>query len=176
VSTNNQLPYEVIPAEQNPLAQLFGSLCVKIEQNTYNIMDRLAGEHYKGGRWEFRKYANGAICMVFPDSTVIKPNTFNGYEVECSLEATSYAAWIINLSIASMAISANSSPESKAMTALLHDLHHGLMDAITGRIRFVITPGEGEGYRDLTPDEEDLLNGGKLQKHPEAGSIVTIID
>lgn len=170
------LPYEVIKAEDNPLYSMFGNACLPMEQGMYRLMDQMATrEHYQGGQWEFRKYANNALCMVFPDNdTIIKPILMNGYEIECSLEAVSYGAWFIVLSM--MSYHANEKGDSK-LAQLLHDQYHGLLDAISGRIRFVITPSEGEGYRDLTPDEEEsFLEEGKLRPHPEKQAIGQIID
>lgn len=170
------LPYEVIPAEKNPLFTMFGPACVPMEQGMYRLMDQMATrEHYQGGQWEFRKYANNALCMVFPDSdTKLEPNLMNGYQVECSLEAVSYGAWFIILSM--MSHHAAEKGDGK-LSQLLHDQYHGLLDAISGRVRFVITPGEGEGFRNLTPEEEDsFLEEGKLRKHPELAAIGQIID
>lgn len=168
------LPYEVISAETNPLLQTFGAACVPLESYVYHFMSKMAGESYGGGQWEFRKYANGALCMVFPDQTEIEPHLLNQNYVKCSLEALSYGVWLIVLSSLSHEIARR---DDQKTAELIHDQYHGLLDAISGRIRFIITPGEGEGYRDPTPDEEDsFFQEGKLRSHPESQAIYQIID
>lgn len=167
-------PFDVIPAETNPLFQVFGDACINIENYTYYFMDKMCGEAYQGGMWEFRKYPNGAICMVFPDTdTKIDPVTFNGNYVTCSLEAISYACWLIVLSQVGIELQQkNILPKARDA---IHDQYHGLLDAISGRARFIITPGEGEGYRDMTPEDEDLIIP-RLSKYPELSAIGAIID
>lgn len=165
-------PYDVIPNEENPLLKHFGDACVPLENYVYYFMDKMCGDAYKGGMWEFRRYPNGAVCMVFPDQTKIDPVTFNGNYVTCSLEAISYAAWLMVLSSLSMDMN-NKGRDDLCNT--IHDQYHGLLDAISGLVRFMINETIGGDCRDLTPEEEETIVP-RLQKHPELSAIAAIID
>lgn len=171
-SNTTPLPYDVIPSEENPLYTVFGAACVPYEQYIYYFMTKMCGDAYQGGSWEFRKYPNGALAMVFPSDKVIDPVTLNGYSVTCSLEAISYA---INLIVVSGVGSEASNKGSEALQNLCHDMYHGLLDMLAGRMRFIITPGEGDGFRD--PSEEEIAAVlPRLRKHPELSAIGEIID
>lgn len=165
-------PYEVLPHEGNPLLKYFGDACVGLDTYPYYFMEKMCGEAYKGGQWEFRRYPNGAVCMVFPDQTEVQPVTFNGNYVTCSMEAVSYAVWLIVISSLSMEMS-NKGKDDLCDT--LHDQYHGLLDAISGRARFIINDSVGGGYRELTPEEEEAISE-RLVKHPELEAIGSIID
>lgn len=166
-------PYDLIPAEQNPLLSTFAAACVPLETYTYHFMTKMCREHYRGGMWEFRKYPNGALCMVFPDAeTMIDPVTFNGNYVTCSLEAVSYAAWLIVLSSVGMEL--HNKNANDPLCTVIHDHYHGLLDALSGRVRFIIEPGKKD-TREPTLEELNQF-AERLLKHPELASIGSIID
>lgn len=166
-------PYDVLPHESNPLLTHYEDIAVPLDTYPYHFMTKMCGEKYKGGMWEFRKYPNGAVCMVFPDSTEVEPITFNGNYVTCSMEAVSYGIWLMTLSMISMEL-AEKKPDHP-LRDYIHDQYHGLLDALAGRVRFMITKGEGDGCRDLTEEELDLIVP-RLSKHPELSEIAEIID
>jgi hypothetical protein len=168
------LPYEVIPDVENPLLTHFGGACLPLEQMIYSMIGRMAGDHYTGGMWEFRKFANGALAMAFPDATIIEPITENQSYVKASLEAVSIAAWMITLRrVMEHAAGAG----NRQLVQLLNDHFFGLKDALGGYIEFVITPGVGQGCREVTAAEKRQLKAdGKLQKHAEYSAILSIID
>ena len=172
-------PYDVTPHEENPLLKYFGDACVPLENYVYYFMTKMCGDAYKGGMWEFRRYPNGAVCMVFPNQTKINPVTFNGNPVTfngnpvtCSMEAVSYAVWLIALSSVGMDMN-NKGRDDLCNT--IYDQYHGLLDAISGRVRFMINETIGGDCRDLTPEEEEMIVS-RLQKHPELSEIGVIID
>ncbi|SUE95891.1 Antirestriction protein [Ectopseudomonas mendocina] len=165
-------PYDVIPHEENPLLKYFGDACVAFDTYPYYFMTQMCGDAYQGGLWEFRRYPNGAVCMVFPDQKQITPVTFNGNMVECSLEAVSYAVWLIVLSSVSMEMNEKGKDD---IATTIHDHYHGLLDMLSGRIRFMINEIIGGDCRDLTPEEEEMIVP-RLQKHPELSAIGSIID
>lgn len=168
------LPYVVIPSEQNPLYTHFGAACVPLEQMQYPRMDAMCGEHYQGGLWEFRQFANGALAMALPEATVIEPVTENQNYVKASLEAVSLAAWMITLR---RVMERAAHGGNQQLVQLLNDHFFGLKDALGGFIEFVITPGVGQGYREVTAAEKRQFKvDGKLQKHAEYSAILSIID
>lgn len=95
-------PFTVIESgdpSRNREVELFGEHGAMHYQNLlFRIMDHLCDGAYAGGMWEMREFENGAVFWVFPGDRMVKVNTFNGYDVTCSIEAVSIAANIITLS------------------------------------------------------------------------------
>ena len=167
------LPYQVISSEENPLLHTFGSACPDIEVYVYHFMTKMAGKDaegnglYSGGMWEFRKYPNGALMMVFPDTeTIIDPVTLNGNYVTCSLEALSCAVWLIVLGMTSMELSNKKS----SLAGVVGDQCHAGLDALCGEYCFKIEEGKSS---DITEEEAAAMNP---VKYKEISAIISIID
>lgn len=91
-----------IPSGINSMAkeiEVFGHYgAMHYQALMYRLMDHLCDGKYNGGVWDMHEYQNGSVVWTFEKRDVIDVNTFNGYEVNCSLFAVSIAANIIAMS------------------------------------------------------------------------------
>lgn len=167
--------YEVVPAERNPLLKTFGSGAVIVEMTCFELMSRQLGEHYKGGQWEFRRYLNGALMMVFLDETAVKAISGNQREVVCTIEAISVVAWMMALSQLNMVAHER---EDHALSQLCHDHYHACREAVCGQMRFVIDSAVEDGYRQLNDAETAVIDAiDQAQRvHPHAAAIMELLD
>jgi len=164
-------PYEVIPEQENPIGKIFGESAVWLETITFNMLGKIT-DHYQGGAWEYRKYPNGGVAMVFPETDRVSIVAGNQSHVTTTVEAISYAAWLMALS----GLCQNSYDVDSRLNQLAHDHFHAVRDGLLGRLNFVIDASATDGCRPAT--DEELLQFIQTQqfKHPEIQSILTILD
>ncbi len=100
--------------------------------------------------------------MVFPSQELVTC-TCHGLmkDIEMSMEALSLVA---NAYVLAAIQNAAYSQDDEAGTERFHDLYHGVRDAVSGLMRFIITD---QGIKD--PTEEELLL--PRSSHPESQKI-----
>lgn len=162
-------PYTVIPNEQmgNVIHQYFGPYFMTFEQSSFALMSKWAGDAYKGGMWELRRYPNGAIAMVFPDTAEKHPVYGPNQTADATLEAISLAVNLAVINGISQAVYLNKQDNTR-----YHDLYFALKDSISGLMRFIVN----EDCTIRTATEEDLVVHERMGnlKHPESRVIFAI--
>lgn len=164
--------YELVPSEQNPLEKTFGSAALMVEVACFELCSNLTKE-YTGGQWEFRRYVNGALMMVFNDQTEVRTVSGNQRDVFCTVEAISIVAWMMAVSQANML--AHERNDEKLST-ICHDLYHACRDMVCGSLRFVIDSTAPDGYRQPTEEEAVAYAAIAEREHPHAPAIMELLD
>ena len=161
--------YPVIPNEEaiDRMVRFMGMQFINFDGNIYSTFRSLSGNAYDGGLWEFREYPNGAVVMVYPSQEMVTC-TCHGLmkDVEMTLEALSLVANAFVLrGIQNAAVLHGDDADAER----LHDLYHGVRDAVSGLMNFVITD---QGISE--PTEQDLLK--PRSPHPESQKFYDMLD
>lgn len=149
----------------------FGRYSLGYDTALFNMTSKISGGVYKGGMWELRRYYNGALLLVMPDSEVVEAKPYNQNYVSCSIEAISIAA---NIMLLSLRCTEAYGAGDVFYNTLMHDHYHAAKQAIEGYSNFKI---ENQKVRDFTPEELLIVARENLNsKHPESSKIARIID
>ena len=149
------------------LVARIGDCAAFYDINLFNLLRKFAGDTYDGGLWVVRGFSNGAFAYIFPDQTIIpNVNNPNMENVQCSLEAASYAANFFVLNGLAERLIENGNEE---LAEKLLNYHQALYDALAGRMVSICDMGS---WREPTPEELALPRA----IYPEQAAIQAMIN
>lgn len=89
--------FSIIEISDKPFLHLYGDRADAIQSSILISSNAQAGQAMPEGKWEYRRYANGAVALVCADRiTRLSVDTFTGVVLQVSPEAISLA---VNLQV-----------------------------------------------------------------------------
>jgi hypothetical protein len=149
------------------LVERIGRCAAFYDINLFDLLRKFAGDIYDGGLWVVREYPNGAFAYIFPEDTIIpNVNHPNMQNVQCSLEAASYAANLFVLTGLAERLIKDGEEE---LAEKLLNYNQALSDALAGRMVAICDLGR---WREPTPEELALPR----EIYPERAAVQAMID
>lgn len=158
--------YTVIDNFEKPFRQLYGPEGEEIQQNIILSSQVSSGQRLPEGKWEYRRYANGAVALVCSDrQSKLLVDNGSGESLLLSPEAISLAAnlLVLNEKAEEQAYLGSQSPISV--------MHLALREAIIRDIPSILITSMSPEVEMRPPYSQREI---KIAPHAEAEAIVLI--
>lgn len=158
--------FSIIENSDKPFCQLFGKDGDSIQRDIIFNSQVSSGQRLPEGKWEYRRYANGAIALVCADSFLMIPVETNaGESLMVSPEAISLSA---NLRVL---LEKAKTKDSSASEKGLLVMHQALEEAIIRDIPSILVISVTSAIQSRKPSNPREV---RVSPHAEAHSIVLL--